>query len=370
MDRAIDKRLEEIKASGKTIYSISRLDTINHCLYEAYKTYVLGDRGENNVYAMLGGKVHDVLEGIVNGTATESDLQPAVDEELEDIELLGLSFPKDFKGEDTIRQGWINNMKHFCSTYKSPKNNGDLHTEELFIYETPKGNILQGYIDLYKENKDGAISIYDYKTSSLYKGEDLKSHGRQLVLYALGKEQEGFKVKSVAWIFLKYVNISFLGNKTAKSKTKTEITKVIERRKIAQELCGYVEDDLAELGIDEIETDIILTDFKRANSFDVLPEEVRSRYKMTPCVYEYDLTDEIRQECIDYIDGTIEMWEGQEEYPHLSFTKLQKNGKEIENTFYCHALCSHGKTCPHIKEFDDLKNMDTKKEDDADDMFS
>lgn len=366
MERATDKRLEELKASGKTVYSISRLDTINHCLYEAYRTYILHDRGENNVYGMLGGKVHDVLEAIVNGEATEADLQPAVDEELEDIDLLGLSFPKDRNGEDTIRQGWINNMKHFCATYKSPKNNGDLHTEELFIYETPKGNVLQGYIDLYKENKNGTISIYDYKTSSLYKGEDMKSHGRQLVLYALGKEQEGFKVKSVAWIFLKYVNISFMGKKTSRSKEKTLITKTIERKKIAQEMAEYVEDALNELGIDDFDAEIILTDFKRANSFDVLPEKIKCLFKMTPAVIEYDLTDEVKEECIKYIDDTIEMWEGLTEYPPTSFTKVQKNGKEVLNIFYCEYLCSHGKQCTYLREFLDMYD---KNENEEDDMF-
>jgi len=362
MNREQDERLNKLKASGKTVYSISRLDTINHCLYEAYRTYILHDRGENNVYAMLGGKVHDVLEAIVNGEATEADLQPAVDEELEDIELLGLSFPKGRNGEDTIRAGWIANMKHFCSTYKSPKNKGDLHTEELFIYETPKGNVLQGYIDLYKENKDGTISIYDYKTSSMYKGEDIKAHGRQLVLYALGKEQEGFKVKSVAWIFLKYVNISFLGNKTKKSKNKTEILKTIERKKIASEMADYVEQDLLETGMDEFEVDMILTEFKRANSFDVLPESVRDLYKMTPCVYEYELSDEIKAECIEYIDNTIEMWENCTEYPPRSFTKLQKNGKEVQDTFFCQCLCSHGKSCTYLQEFVDMYDKEEDKE--------
>ena len=121
MIRVTDKRLEEFRAEGKTIYSISRLDTINHCLYEAYRTYILNDRGDNNVYAMLGGRIHDVLENIVNGKATEADLQPAVDSELEDIDLLGLEFPKGRNGEDTVRAGWIADMKHFCSTYKSPR---------------------------------------------------------------------------------------------------------------------------------------------------------------------------------------------------------------------------------------------------------
>ena len=187
---------------------------------------------------MLGTKVHDVLEAIVNGEATEADLLPAVHEELENVDMLGIDFPG-----DNIRFNWISDMYHFCATYKSPKNNGDLHTEELFIYESPKGNVLQGYIDLYRENKDGSISIYDYKTSSLYKGDDFKNHGRQLVLYALGMEQAGYKVKSVAWIFLKYVEIQFMGKKTVKSKEKTLLTKIVERKKVAQDLGSFVEND-------------------------------------------------------------------------------------------------------------------------------
>ena len=366
MNRATDERLEKLKSDGKTIYSISRLDCINNCLYEAYRTYILKERGENNVYAMLGGKVHDVLENIVNGKATEADLQPAVNEELEDIDLLGLSFPKDRNGEDTIRLGWMTNMEHFCRTYKSPVNKGDLHTEELFIYETSKGNVLQGYIDLYKDNKDGSISIYDYKTSSLYKGEDFKKHGRQLVLYAMGMEQAGHTVKSVAWIFLKYVEIQFMGKKTAKSKEKTLLTKVVERKKIAQEMATYIEDDLNELGYDDIDIEIILSEFKKSNSFDTLPNEIKDKYKMKVYVCDSPLDNEIRQECEDYINNTIEYWESLSEYPPRQFTKTQKNGKEVQDIFFCTSLCSHFKQCKYIHEFLDMLQ---KEDDDDDNMF-
>ena len=367
-NRATDERLEKLKESGKTIYSISRLDTINRCLYEAYRTYILNERGENNVYAMLGGKVHDVLEAIVNGEATEADLQPAVNAELEDIELLGLDFPKDRNGGDSIRNNWTTNMKHFCSTYKSPRNiNGELHTEELFIYETSKGHILQGYIDLYKENKDGTISIFDYKTSSLYRSEDLKDHGRQLVVYAMGLEQSGLKVRSVNWIFLKYVTIEFMGKKTAKAKNETLISKIIERRKIAQEMAPYVERDLYVLGYDEFDSEIIISDFKEKNSFDVLPVEIKDKYKVKPCVYEYELTDEIKQECEDYINTTIEKWENCKDYPPRSFTKIQKNGKEVQDWYFCSSLCSHFKNCPYIQEYLDRLNAETSS---GDDLFS
>ena len=214
--RAIDNRLEELRKQGIQIYSISRIDTINRCLYEAYRTYVLNDRGSSNIYAVLGSRIHDVLENIVNGNASESDLLPALAAEFDDLELLDIDFPKDMRGGDSIRQGWIDNMTHFCKHYKSPRK--DLTTEELFLYCTPKGRYIQGYIDLQHKNVDGSISIYDYKSSSMYSRESLLEHGRQLVVYKLGKEQEGYDVRDASWIFLKYVDVSFIGKRNARSK--------------------------------------------------------------------------------------------------------------------------------------------------------
>lgn len=368
MERQEDERLQELKSRGIQPYSISRLDTINHCLYEAYRTYRLHDRGRDNVYTSLGSAVHDVLEGITNGENTEDDLLPAVYKELDDLDLIGLEFPKDRNGGDSIRQGWIADMEHFCKTYKAPK--GNLIAEELFVYKTPKGRYLIGYIDLQQVNNDGTVSIYDYKTSSLYSKADMKSHGRQLVTYLLGKEQEGKKIKRVAWIFLKYCEVRFLGKKTTKSKTDTEISKVIERKKLALEMSPYVEGALANEGYDEIEIEIYLHDFKQSNSFDVLPDIIKQRYKLLPYVCYYEVTDEIKQECIEYIDSTIDMWESLGEdvkkYPPKNFTKTQKNGKVVGDYFYCTTLCSHFNNCPYIHDY--LETLNTEKEDE-DDLF-
>ena len=112
-----------------------------------------------------------------------------------------------------------------------------------------------------------------------------------------------------------------------------------------------------------------MTEFKQTNRFDCLPEQIQSMYIMKPYVCEYELTDETKEECEEYIDTTIEMWESIDEYPPLKFTKMQKNGKEVENTFYCNALCSHGKNCPYIKEFNDKREEHNKEEDDLSDIF-
>lgn len=365
-EREVDPRLKELWDKGITIYSISRIDSINNCLYGAYRTYKLHERGKDNVYSSLGGRIHDVLENIENGNATEADLLPAMQAELDNLDALGIEFPKDRNGGDSIRESWIANMSHFCETYKSPRK---FTTEELFIYKTSKGYVLQGYIDAQKLNKDGSINIYDYKTSTKYSGSDEADHGRQLVVYQMGKEQEGKTVKGVAWIFLKYCEVQFMGKKTAKSKEKTLIKKVFERKKVGSEMAKYVEQDLYEHGIDGIEAEIILNELECSNTFDCLPDEIRSNYKLIPCVHPYEVTDAIKQECEDYINNTIEMWESLgddvKNYPPRKFTKVQKNGKVVPDYFFCTNLCGHFNECPYIHDYLDTLNNSS----DDDDLF-
>lgn len=353
MERKNDIKLEELRKKNIPIYSISRLDTINNCAYEAYRTYILGDRGENNIYALMGSKIHDVLQGITDKTHTEADLLPAMREELEDMDLMGIQFPKGRDGNDSIRNKWIADMTHFCTTYKAPR--GNLKAEELIIYKSPNNNYLQGYIDLQRVRSDGSVDIYDYKTSSLYKGNAITEHQRQLIVYALGKRQEGVRVNSINWIFLKYVNVKFTGKKSSKSKNETQINKTIERCNIGKELEDYIAGWLEEEGIIDAEQQMLLDEIRRTNKLDCLPESVRSRISITPCVISAELTDESIKDTEEYIDSTIRKWEqlsnNEIDYPPRSFTKTTKSGKESSDIFFCTNLCGHYKKCPHIKDY-------------------
>ena len=367
-ERAEDKRLKELRDKGITVYSISRLDCINRCLAEAYKTYVLHEKGRDSIYAKMGSRLHDTLEKIANGEATEAELLPSMNDELEDMQLCGLEFPKDREGNDTIRDNWIKDITHFCKTFKMPKNQ-NLKTEELIIYKSPKGHYLQGYIDLQHIHDDGSISIYDWKSSTIYSGKDIAEHARQLILYALAKEQEGHTVKNIFWVFLKYVKVTFQGYKTAKSKNKTEIVKCIERRKLFSELEKYFRQDLIESGMDEFDVDISLDNIReRLYDGQELPEELKSKYKIRPCAVEFELTQEAKDECIKYIDDTIEMWEGlnpddPKEYPPCKFTKTKSSdGSEVLSMFFCTQLCGHFENCTYAKDF-----LDSWSDDNSDD---
>lgn len=363
--RILDPRLKELYDAGAKIYSISKINTIDECLYEAYNAYILHNKGQNGVYGILGGKIHDCLEAITNGEATTDVLLPALEEELSDLEMLDLSFPKDFRGGDSIRDNWVADMKHFCQNFMPLE--GEFDTEELFIYKLNDNRYVQGYIDLIRHNDDGTISIMDWKTSSEFTKEDLVHHGRQLVLYAIAKEEQGFEVRDVAWIMLKYCKVTFMGKKRSNAKTLSPITKVVNRGKLVKELKPHIEYDLTAAGYDEIDIECILAEALEKNSLECLPEQIRDNYKVELYVREYEITDELKQECLDYINSRADMFEGLDadnaaNFPPREFVKIGKNGKEKDESFFCNVLCNYRNTCKHIKEFNEKRAL--AKEDD------
>lgn len=369
--RELDPKLKELYNNNKKVYSISKLNTIDNCLYEAYRTYVLHEKGKNGVYGILGGKIHDVLEKIVNGEAKCEDLPDALEAELAELDMLNIDFPKDAKGGDAIRNNYIVNMNHFCHNFTAPK--GRFKTEELVIYQVDEDRYLQGYIDLIRYNKNGSIDIYDWKTSAQFKKDELIHHGRQLVFYAMAKEAEGFSVNKVAWIMLKYCEVSFKGKKRSNSKSRSDMTKVVERRNLIKDLKQYILDDLLNAGYDECDSEMMLSQALKNNNFSNLPQEIQDNYKVKPYVREYELTDEIRQECLDYINAKADLFESldaedEDEWEHRPFKLAIKDGKEKEDIFYCCSLCNHRETCQHIKEYKEQRDI-VKEDDEFADLF-
>lgn len=278
-------------------------------------------------------------------------------EELEYLDMLGIEFPKDRNGGNTIRDNWVTNMEHFGKYFKPLK--GDYSTEELLILKVDDDHYLQGYADLIKHNDDGSVSVLDWKSSSMYSDEDFEHAAYQLVIYGLAKEAEGFEVKSLSWIFMKYVTMMFMGKKRSNSKTKEPIKKHIERRKIGKEMSRYVKDDLKEAGYGSVEIDLYIDNLIKTNSFAGLPDEIRTNYKMAPCVISTPFDDEAKEKTWQFINDTIEDFEvrgfKEEAWPHREFTTVNRAGKAKEDTFYCNALCSYGNTCKHIAAFNESK---------------
>lgn len=359
--RELDPRLKALFDAKKKVYSISKLNTIDQCEYQAYLSYVKHVKQSSSCYSILGTRVHDCLEAIINGNSTEDDLLPALDKELEDMEMLGIDFPKDRNGGTTIRDNWLADMKDFCASFVKPK--GKFETEQLFIYQLDSEHYLQGYIDLIRYNSDGTISIFDWKTSSQFSTKDLIHYGRQLVLYSMGKEQEGYKVKNVAWIMLKYAEVSWRGKARKTAKTETTIKKVFNRGKVLKELKPYLETDLEKLGYSEVDIEILLEDAVKRNSWDKLPEEVRNKYTIKPYVRYYELTDVLKQETLDYINTRIAQFESK------SDSEVDWEPVEItkKNEFFCNTLCGYRNFCKYIADYNNTKEEPQK--DELDDLF-
>ena len=165
-----------------------------------------------------------------------------------------------------------------------------------------------------------------------------------------------------------------MGKKRANSKAKTEIVKVLNRGKLVSELKHHIESDLTELGYDEIDIEIMLKKALDENSLDSLPEEIKSKYTIKPYVRQYEITDELKRETLEYVNKTADLFESLDkdddsQWPPRQFTKISKTGKEVEDTFFCNNLCNFRKTCVHLKRFNDQWELRKKDADEDADLF-
>lgn len=364
--RALDPRLQALYDEGVNIYSFSKLSAIRQCLYQVYLTYVRHQRGTSSIYGLAGSCVHDVLQAIIEGNATTHDLLPALRKELEEAETLGLDFPPDRNGGQSIKDKWLKDMQHFCLTFYPPK--GKFQCEQLLILKISEKRAIQGYIDLLRFNDDGTVSVLDWKSSSNYSQKDLLEHGRQLTIYGMALEQAGYTVKSTAWIMLKYVVIRFSWFATRRSKTKSDLVRIVNRSKIYDTIKDAVEAACREAGMDENEIEFAMMDFAKTNILgDSFPDEVKAKFIIKPYVRTYPYTPELKAEALDYINNTANLYESM-----LQNTETPWEPCEIDktNSFFCGQLCSHRKTCPYIKDYNERTMAGaTQSKKDEEDLF-
>lgn len=364
-ERPRDPRLQKLYDAGMNVYSFSKLGTINQCLYSAWRTYILHDRGLGSVYTELGTAAHEATEDFIAGKINQDALLPAFQAGLAQCDLLGYTFPKDFRGNDSIRERYVADMENFCKTFYMPK--GKYTIEELLILRVNDKRAMQGYSDLLRWNEDGTVTVLDLKTSSDYRTEDLLEHGRQLTIYGMALEQAGHKVKSTAWIMLKYVVINFNWYATRRSKTRTPLTRIVNRSKIYTTIKDAVEAACREYGMDSMSIEVAMANFAKTNILgDDFPSEVRAQFTIKPYVRSYPFTPELKAEALDYINSTADIYES---LPHDTDTPWQPCEVNKENSFFCNVLCSHRKTCPYIAAYNEQTALKSDNKDDDDDLF-
>lgn len=347
--RETDKRLEEVKAQGKHLYSISRLNTIHQCKYQAYLNYYEHEKQRPNIWACAGSIIHDKLEACLHNEATTNDLKGAIDDELENFSLLDIDFPLDKNGNPSIRNNWVANMTKFAEMFEPWV--GNFETEQLVLLPINDHAVMQGYIDVISHNDDGTVDVIDWKTSSQFTGDHLIEAGRQLAFYAMALENEGFTVRSAKWVMLKYYEATW---KLKNGKFKT---KVGEWRNLAKDLESVVGKKLLELGKDEIDVSCIIDEMIKANS---IPEELKSEITVVPYIREYDLTDDVKNETMKYITDTINEYESTTEW---------KSCDCKSNSYFCANLCGYGGKSGKCKYWVDYCETFEKKSDDEEDLF-
>lgn len=327
------EQIEDLKKKGITVYSISRLNTSDNCGYEYWQTYMEHLPSKDNIYGFTGGRVHKCLENIQNGIKV--DFPKEIDKMIEDARILDITFPN-----ESIETKWKNDIIEFAKNYVPPRYNR-VETEKPFIIQIDS-HYMQGIIDLVIYNDDGTVSIRDYKTSSKFSNSDLEEKGRQLILYGIGMEQLGYKVKDLAWEMLKYVEISY---KLKNGKTRTTIA---ERGYIVDKLKSDITKELKAMKKwSDLEIEMIVDDAAEKNSFDNLPASIKDKYTIKDYIQYYDFTEERKNETKAFINAKIEdielfkddksWWEPKEITPYTSF--------------YCINLCGHSDTCEYLQHF-------------------
>lgn len=326
--------VDMLRSEGKTVYSITRINTFNTCQFEYFNTYVKKKRGIGNCYSEVGSFVHDYIEKVYRDEITDtSDFTKKLQIKMMELELIDLDFPSEI-----IKKSFVKDMVHFTGSFE--KLDGDFILEKLFVTEID-GHWFMGYIDAIRSIED-ELHVIDWKTSSKFTGSKLVDAGRQLAIYKLGLESTtGMKIDKVMWNMLKYVYVCHV------QKNKSIKRRMINRGKIIQEMRSAFEKEMKANGMDDLNIYLVIEEALAANSMDVLPQFIKDKYWIEDCLLDYEVSDSTVDELKSYINTTINSIENkdvddEDNWPPLNIEK---------ESFYCNTLCNHREICPFIKEY-------------------
>lgn len=357
-ERKEDPKLIALRESGAKTYSISKLNTMDQCPYQAYLNYVLHTKQKNeSIYGRLGTKVHDTVEAYVHGDAKNEDIKAAIQNELADLEMFGIDFPTSKDGSSSIRDNWVANMNRFAEEFSFDTSQKTI-TEKLLLYKIDNDHFMMGYVDAFILNNDGTVSVIDWKTSSNFDKAHLLSAGRQLIVYKLALEQSGYTVKDCKWCMLKYCETTWI-QKNGKPKSK-----VSEWRNLIKDMQSTIEKALADLGYDETDIECYITSGLQENSWSVFPKEIQEKFDTHVYFRDYDITPELIDECKAYIEENMSKFEsfGEDE---INYTPCDV----AINSYFCTTLCGYGGKSGQCKFYVDYCEKFEDKKDEFDDLF-
>ncbi len=366
MARLTGEQLEAIikKEGVDRIWSWSKINCFHTSPYEYYLKYIKKAKEDraNSIYTTTGGIAHDILEKYYTNQITYGEMI----EQFEDgwmvaVDIADLKFDRtDEEKNGKIKDKYYLNLVHFFNNHTILENKPVI---EQFVKVKVGGNLFQGYIDIAFKDEDGCFVIQDWKTSSIYKGAKAENECGQLVLYALGLNQQGIpmdKIK-IRWNFLKYVTIQY------EQKNGTVKTREAERCSIGESLQSNAKTWLKHFGY---EPDEYLKAMLDTNGIDCLPEEVREKYIISDCYVYVDLTDKLIDKWTNHVSTLIkdiELREADYAETHSDACFYDTDESVKAQSYYFANLCGYSRNLH--KPYDDYCKMIEASQNNTD-MFS
>lgn len=283
------------------IWSWSKWNCFHTSPYEYFLKYILHKKEDRTdcIYTTTGGIAHDIMERRYTGKLSyEQMIDDFEDGWVTAFNIAEMKFDRNSpEKNDKISQKYYENLKHFFMNHTPLKYKPVI---EQFVKAKIGDNLFQGYIDVCFKDDEGNFNILDWKTSSIYKGKKAENECGQLVVYAIGLNQQGVPMDKIriCWNFLKYVSIQY---EQANGAVKT---REVERCKIGESLQTNAKMWLNKLGYAD-QVDDYLKLLLDTNGIECLPKEVQEKYIISDCYVYVPLTDELINRWKETIISTI-----------------------------------------------------------------
>lgn len=322
------------------IWSWSKWNCFHTSPYEYFLKYILHKKEDRTdcIYTTTGGIAHDIMERRYTGKLPyEQMIDDFEDGWVTAFNIAEMKFDRNSpEKNDKISQKYYENLKHFFMNHTPLKYKPVI---EQFVKAKIGDNLFQGYIDVCFKDDEGNFNILDWKTSSIYKGKKAENECGQLVVYAIGLNQQGVPMDKIriCWNFLKYVSIQY---EQANGAVKT---REVERCKIGESLQTNAKMWLKKLGYTE-QVDDYLKLLLDTNSIECLPKEVQEKYIISDCYVYVPLTDELINRWKETIISTIndiELREKDYEETHSDKAFWDTDESVEAQSYYFSTLCGY-----------------------------
>lgn len=322
------------------IWSWSKWNCFHTSPYEYFLKYILHKKEDRTdcIYTTTGGIAHDIMERRYTGKLPyEQMIDDFEDGWVTAFNIAEMKFDRNSpEKNDKISQKYYENLKHFFMNHTPLKYKPVI---EQFVKAKIGDNLFQGYIDVCFKDDEGNFNILDWKTSSIYKGKKAENECGQLVVYAIGLNQQGVSMDKIhiCWNFLKYVSIQY---EQANGAVKI---REVERCKIGESLQTNAKMWLKKLGYAD-QVDDYLKLLLDTNDIECLPKEVQEKYIISDCYVYVPLTNELINRWKETIISTIndiELREKDYEETHSDKAFWDTDESVEAQSYYFSTLCGY-----------------------------